>query len=43
MLGSDMPFPIGDPTPRNILDQIGLTIADRAKVETDVAKKLFGL
>ena len=25
MLGSDMPFPIGDPVPRNILDHVQLT------------------
>ena len=43
MLGSDMPFPIGDPFPRKILDKMGLDMVDRNKVENGVAKSLFGL
>ena len=43
MLGSDMPFPIGDPMPRNILDHVQLTATDRTMLETNVAKTLFGL
>ena len=43
MLGSDMPFPIGDPVPRSVLDRVELTATDRAMLETNVAKALFGL
>ena len=43
MLGSDMPFPIGDPMPRNILDRAQLTTTDRSMLETHVAKAIFGL
>ena len=43
MLGSDMPFPIGDPMPRNILDRAQLTKTDRSMLETHVAKAIFGL
>ena len=42
MLGSDMPFPIGDPMPR-ILDHIQLTTTERSMLETNVAKALFDL
>ena len=34
MLGSDMPFPIGDPTPRAILDGAGVSAADRDLIES---------
>ena len=43
MLGSDMPFPIGDHHPRVILDHMSLDKADRSKLETGVAQRLFGL
>ena len=43
MLGSDMPFPIGDPMPRNILDHVQLTTNERSMLETHVAKALFDL
>ncbi|MCO6381530.1 amidohydrolase family protein [Oceanicola sp. 502str15] len=42
MLGSDMPFPIGDPVPRAILDKIELSPADRASIESGLALKLMG-
>ena len=41
MLGSDMPFPIGDPSPLAVLD--GLDMADRKKLVNGVASQLFGL
>ena len=43
MMGSDMPFPIGDRAPRALLDHLSLDPADRATLETGVARKLFGL
>jgi aminocarboxymuconate-semialdehyde decarboxylase len=43
MLGSDMPFPIGDPTPRAILDGAGVSAADRDLIESGVASSLLGL
>ncbi|MGA0181296.1 MAG: amidohydrolase family protein [Candidatus Puniceispirillaceae bacterium] len=41
MLGSDMPFPIGDPSPLAVLD--GLDTAVRTKLVSGVAGQLFGL
>ena len=41
MLGSDMPFPIGDPSPMAVLD--GLDTAVRTKLVSGVAGQLFGL
>lgn len=41
MLGSDMPFPIGDPSPLEVLD--GLDTAVRTKLVSGVASQLFGL
>ena len=41
MLGSDIPFPIGDPVPRNILDHVQLTTTERSMLETHVAKALL--
>ncbi|MDC3293984.1 amidohydrolase, partial [Alphaproteobacteria bacterium] len=41
MLGSDMPFPIGDPSPLAVLE--GLDMADRNKLVNGVASQLFGL
>ena len=43
MLGSDMPFPIGDPAPRDILGAAGLSGAAREAVEGGVAARLLGL
>jgi aminocarboxymuconate-semialdehyde decarboxylase len=41
MLGSDMPFPIGDPTPLAILDGVNLSEADRASIEHGLAERLM--
>ena len=35
MLGSDMPFPIGDPKPREILNGLDITIQERSSIEVD--------
>ena len=43
MLGSDMPFPIGDPAPRAILDRAGTSAPDRALIESGVASALLKL
>ncbi len=43
MLGSDMPFPIGDPAPRAILDAAGLSTAERDGIEGGIAQGLLGL
>jgi aminocarboxymuconate-semialdehyde decarboxylase len=42
MLGSDMPFPIGDPYPRKILDGLRLSDAARTSIESGLALKLMG-
>jgi aminocarboxymuconate-semialdehyde decarboxylase len=42
MLGSDMPFPIGDPTPRVILDSLGLSSEQRALIEGGLVQQLMG-
>lgn len=42
MLGSDMPFPIGDPKPRAILDEVGLDAAARESIEGGLALRLMG-
>ena len=43
MLGSDMPFPIGDPDPRAILEGAGLSPEARAQVEGGLAEKLMAV
>ncbi|ESR26850.1 amidohydrolase family protein [Lutibaculum baratangense] len=43
MLGSDMPFPIGDPKPREILDQAGVSGEVRDVIESGAAQRLLGL
>jgi aminocarboxymuconate-semialdehyde decarboxylase len=43
MLGSDMPFPIGDPAPRKTIEAAGFSAAQRQAIEGDVAARLFGL
>lgn len=42
MLGSDMPFPIGDPAPRAILDAAGVTGEERESIEGGLALRLVG-
>jgi aminocarboxymuconate-semialdehyde decarboxylase len=43
MMGSDMPFPIGDLTPLNIVHETSFTDSERASINGGLAKKLFGL
>jgi aminocarboxymuconate-semialdehyde decarboxylase len=43
MLGSDMPFPIGDLEPLKIVDALALPPADRASIAGGLARTLFGL
>jgi aminocarboxymuconate-semialdehyde decarboxylase len=41
MMGSDMPFPIGDDEPMTIVQEAGLTPAQVASVNGGLAAKLF--
>jgi aminocarboxymuconate-semialdehyde decarboxylase len=43
MLGSDMPFPIGDTQPRGIVEAAGLSAAEAASVNGGLARTLFRL
>ena len=43
MLGSDAPFPIGDPEPRKVVEAANFTPAQRKMIYTDTAKSLFKL
>jgi aminocarboxymuconate-semialdehyde decarboxylase len=43
MMGSDMPFPIGDLAPLKIVEETSFTEAERASINGGLAKKLFGL
>ncbi|RUT34674.1 amidohydrolase [Arsenicitalea aurantiaca] len=43
MMGSDMPFPIGDPTPRAILSDAALDDAQRNALDGGNARRLLGL
>jgi aminocarboxymuconate-semialdehyde decarboxylase len=43
MLGSDMPFPIGDAEPRKILDAASISPADAASITGGLARTLFRL
>ena len=43
MLGSDMPFPIGDPAPRAILEGLDLSAAEIASIEGGLAQRLLRL
>ncbi|MBR0684318.1 amidohydrolase [Bradyrhizobium manausense] len=43
MMGSDMPFPIGDSAPLKIVRETSFTDAERASVNGGLALKLFGL
>ncbi|GGE30790.1 amidohydrolase [Agaricicola taiwanensis] len=42
LLGSDMPFPIGDPKPRAILESVGLSGAQRQSIEGGLIETLIG-
>ena len=41
MMGSDMPFPIGDTEPMKIVAQAGLTPAQTASITGGLAARLF--
>jgi aminocarboxymuconate-semialdehyde decarboxylase len=43
MLGSDMPFPIGDPEPLKIVSAAGLSAADVARINGGLATEIFRL
>jgi aminocarboxymuconate-semialdehyde decarboxylase len=43
MMGSDMPFPIGDLAPLKIVAETDFTDAERASINGGLAAKLFGL
>jgi hypothetical protein len=41
MMGSDMPFPIGDPVPMKVVEQAGFTAAERDRINGGLARELF--
>jgi len=43
MLGSDYPFPIGDPTPRRVIEDSGYSADQAALLLGGNARALFGL
>jgi aminocarboxymuconate-semialdehyde decarboxylase len=43
MMGSDMPFPIGDLAPLKIVQETSFTDAERTGINGGVVQKLFGL
>ncbi|WP_342726314.1 amidohydrolase family protein [Bradyrhizobium sp. B097] len=43
MMGSDMPFPIGDLAPLNIVEDTPLTPSERISINGGLAQRLFGL
>jgi aminocarboxymuconate-semialdehyde decarboxylase len=43
MMGSDMPFPIGDLAPLKIVQETAFTDAERASINGGLAQKLFGM
>src|SRR5690242_19348748 len=43
MMGSDMPFPIGDLTPLKIVQETSFSDAERASINGALVQKLFGL
>ena len=43
MMGSDMPFPIGDLAPLTIVQETHFTEAERASINGRLAQRLFGL
>jgi aminocarboxymuconate-semialdehyde decarboxylase len=42
LLGSDYPFPIGDPAPRDVVERAALRDGERAKIMGGNAARLFG-
>lgn len=43
MMGSDKPFPIGDPSPIQIVADAGFSDAEQASMNAGLAQRLFGL
>jgi aminocarboxymuconate-semialdehyde decarboxylase len=43
MMGSDMPFPIGDLAPLKIVGETGFSENERAAINGRLAQRLFGL
>jgi len=43
MLGSDMPFPIGDLAPKKIVELAGCSAAESASINGGLAQRLFGI
>lgn len=43
MMGSDMPFPIGDTEPMKVVDAAGFSIGERREINGGLACRLFGL
>jgi aminocarboxymuconate-semialdehyde decarboxylase len=43
MLGSDYPFPIGDPAPVKVVQACDLTATDKQKILCDTAAAMFGI
>jgi aminocarboxymuconate-semialdehyde decarboxylase len=43
MLGSDMPFPIGDLAPKTVVEQAGCSQAEKTSIYGGLAQKLMGL
>jgi aminocarboxymuconate-semialdehyde decarboxylase len=43
MMGSDMPFPIGDPEPLKVVSAAGFSDAERTEINGGLARRLFGL
>lgn len=43
MMGSDMPFPIGDLTPMKVVEAAGFSGAEAASMNGGLARKLFGV
>jgi aminocarboxymuconate-semialdehyde decarboxylase len=43
MMGSDMPFPIGDMTPMKVVEAAGFSGAEAASMNGGLARKLFGV
>jgi hypothetical protein len=41
MLGSDAPFPIGDPEPKKVIKNAGFTEAKKGGMLGDTAQKVF--
>jgi aminocarboxymuconate-semialdehyde decarboxylase len=42
-MGSDMPFPIGDPAPMKIVAETTFSDPERAAINGGLAQRLFGL